>query len=329
MKKSDLASLVFIGLSSCNLVGNNDVLPTLENTVEKVFEKKDFLKEVDLEINNYHVLSYDDERMNALEKFYLNSISLEKQKENPAQNIVTIIAKSDEEDCLDFAGQGYMIDDCGLILTVYHVAKRISKKRIFSFVLDMDGNKYPISKTDFIYPLRDYALIVANTGKNPKTHALNFAEPLEYGFGEDVFFISSHLDYFRRGEDVPFPMQIVHRDGNIISSENILEKVIDGSKDYEINKVLLESSLNFQKNERGFFFVSNTVYPGQSGSPVFNNDFKFMGLVQGTYTKMDRTSWKYGVVEGVGCVSSSVLLLKDMKDFLEKEINEGKIVKSF
>ena len=292
MKLSNITEILTLSLfSSCTFIDRN--IKSLEYTLNSPFSENLF--------EETYLLNNDEERMDALWKFYNASFDKVINDGDFKDNVVIIQTPS-------VSSHGYMIDDCGLILTSGHVARKLSYKYSGNdFVFDNEGNKYFAKRTELNSYYNDYAIIVAETGKPQKTNPLNFFDFYKVKCGSNIGFNMSPVIYNLNNfmndskttsEEIE-PFEFSSENGKFLCVEHALEHIVDCDSEFEKLHLgrILESQIR-----RGFYFVTSTIKAGYSGSPVFNLDSSgnpiFIGLVQGSINKGNKCMENFGFVTG-------------------------------
>ena len=176
-----LKNMVWIELlyfmSSCSAISENKSSELKNNNSKRSLENLISTEATSVDETPSYFLKNDKTRFGALEKFISDSFNPGIFESNVNENLVVILTK-------DSISQGYMIDDCGLVLTVAHAARDIKRKRDFdSRIYDMKGGVYSVKRTEIFDYFHDYAILVADTNKLQKTHSLNFLNTYERNCG--------------------------------------------------------------------------------------------------------------------------------------------------
>ncbi len=283
-----------------------------EDSLEKIVTN-----EAILDVGEEYSLENDKLRLNALYNFVNDSFNEKKYEGNVLENLVVIQSENS-------LSQGYMIDDCGLILTVDHAGRNVSRfDNENSKVFDIYGNVYPVVSTEISDYFKDYALLVADTGKEPKTHSLNFTNIFEVECGDAAEFYSS-IDFENRSDVFPFTEYVknkdnfvngylinkIHENGEIICIQHSSEKLANEFSSLGHYGEMLEDQIR-----RGFSFMSGTVEQGNSGSPIFRNiksdNPEFLGLVQANIKHSEN-----GSIQNFGILNNGAYILSGLISYL-------------
>ncbi|MBT4576777.1 hypothetical protein HOM13_01225 [Candidatus Woesearchaeota archaeon] len=291
MNRLFLAGGLLAGLSCAN--------PGLEildsQLIPPVIESKESSKLEGLMSRDKYSLADDPIRLDALRNFFDDSLDENIFENNVRDNLVLIKASGQ-------IAHGYLIDDSGLVLTVEHMARHVNREGIVNgSIIDYQGNVYPIRRTELISESLDYAVLVAETGKDPKTHPLKFVNTSKSLCGEIVGFFTYSL--------VSPYESVVHEGGTVICSEHALFNLQDDFPKKHKGPSLDDST------KRGFSFISLKINHGDSGTPSFINPLEenpiFFGLATGTYDIDD------GTVNNMGIVTSSSDIIYSLKYYLD------------
>jgi len=296
-RKTGLAGIVLALMPSCVYLPKETKEPEKDLTSE--FVKPPV----------WYSLPKDEVRMEALAEFYFRSLRLSEQNENPNQNLVAVRIK--RGGVVLSSGNGYMLDDCGLVLTSNHVAMGMDFNNwSFGSVVDMDGKEYPAVKTQLRSSLHDYAVLAVQTNKPRKSRPLKFATHSKFAPGEKLMYVSNPIGYLT-GVGPKFPMQIAHGGGTIIDRKKAFEIILENMVEGDIDKFRdeVDKQLKFQV-ARGMFFSTSLVGRGNSGSPVFSSKLEFLGLVQGNYKIKGKT------VPNVSSLTNSTHIIEGIRTFL-------------
>ncbi|MEK6839513.1 MAG: hypothetical protein AABX72_01110 [Nanoarchaeota archaeon] len=317
MQKSTLVNLCFPFLFSC--VPLRQPLPPAA-TIE--------------EINKYatleHSLKDDPVHFAALREFYCQSSTLEHVEDDPWQHLVVLRSFDTytEEICVDskvysitrtipsFA-HGYLMDDCGLVLTSYHHIRDwrdIGREPMH--MIDREGQIYPVSLTDFQLPEPDYALVIADTGKEPSSHPLKFHSSFSH---DSIQFATLHPSSYA-SEQVSLPMKMNAVEGNLVSLEDFLSQVgqlryARCSDQFNLDPLAKESI--DRSEQRHALYLSKFVYMGNSGTPLFAEDFTFLGLIYAYWTPRTPEDGIYRPYCGYGLALPSDPFIRSLEDYLQ------------
>ena len=235
-------------------------------------------------LNRFYSLHYlfdDPQRLDALANFYsatLTSLDVE----DPYRHLVLIEAFDRTPlgiPILAGGGHGYLIDDCGLVLTVNHITRRARSFRIW----DQEGNIYDASLSDFFDFKNDYALLAAETHRPPSPHPLPIAPGFSAGtpLRFSTFFarLPHRTSYRTSGpyDECSFLPSSFFWEGEVLSLDQILEGVsrLDTTMTPERVTELVH---NLEPCLDSSFFFSSTVCHGYSGTPVFDAGNRFLGI---------------------------------------------------
>ncbi|MBT3262553.1 hypothetical protein HN992_02600 [Candidatus Woesearchaeota archaeon] len=298
--------------AACGSALFNSDNPETDKGLEQIVSNEGILN-----VKEEYSLENDDLRLKALYNFVNASFNKDKYEGNVLENLVIIQSKNS-------LSQGYMIDDCGLILTVEHGGRDISRfENENSKVIDIHGNTYPVVSTEISDHFTDYALLVADTGAEPKTHPLNFTNIFEVKCGDAAEFYSS-IDLQSNSGLFPFIEYVKNKDnfvngylvnefhggGEIICVQHSSEYL---TKEFDTNGHYGQT-LEYQIR-RGFSFMSGTVNQGNSGSPIFRNitsdNPEFLGLVQANINRPGS-----GTIQNFGILNNGTYILSGFINYL-------------
>lgn len=285
-----------------------------------------------------HSLKDDEILLAALRDFYCQSSTLETVQEDPLQHLVVLRWFDNFSQHITFPdgttvsgtttvpnyAHGYLMDDCGLILTSYHHMRNwMNSGKPPMSMIDGEGHTYPTISSDFLLPQPDYALALANTGKQPSSHPLKFHSSLP---DSSFRFASFHpSSYFT--EDISLPMKITHVKGNTISLEDFLFQIgrlryARCSNDFDLD-FQVEESVDACE-QRNTLYLSKTVYAGNSGTPLFAEDFTFKGLVCGYWIPRVPEDGVYRTYCGFGLATPVEPFIHSLEDYLQIEPSSEK-----
>ena len=295
MKTIDALMIPLALLSSCVPLKPRSPQPVPEGWYQQVYRLRD-----------------DKERFEALKEFYEQSRSLSAAADDAPFHTVLVKAYVPRKDKIHASlSHGYLLDDCGLILTCYHHVRDTSSSRFVTrTIIDNDGMEYEAYLTDFIDPDADAAILIANTRKLPLTHPLKFADETIFSSNSPAYFAT--FDFFSSPTakcSVPFSNYDgpLHTDGInhgiVLSLEDYLHNVsLNGNVECssEESSPSLRDKLSPLKQR---FYLSSTVQSGDSGSFVFSDDNTFLGMIWG------RSIVNVGDTKGLGIGTKSTAFL--------------------
>ena len=244
--------------------------------------------------NREYSLAEDSLRLDALKRFYEDSVNPEIFEKYSEDNLVLVKTR-------DYMAHGYMIDDSGLVLTVEHMAKSVNQNGNFNgVVITSDGTEYPIRSTELSNEFIDYAILVAETGKESKTHPLNFVD-------SSIPLCELDASFFTYGSLDVNNLRL-HGEGYVLCIEHALPVL--QNLDMEHKGIYLEYLLR-----RGSSFVSKTMHHGDSGAPVFSNlqgdNPLFLGLARATLNEEGKEPLDFGII------TSSSDIIYSLKFYLD------------
>jgi hypothetical protein len=174
---------------------------------------------------HYARLHQDEERMTALLEFYEQSvIGIRRMDLSPQLVVLKTVHGDPKDEDIDFAN-GILLDDCGLILTNAHVARRVlNNKDTVSTAIFMDGSEYSALRTDLADRYRDFGMVVAETGKERRSHPLHFAPLTQHHPGKGLHYVACDMDYFRGITSSP---SVERFQGKILTFEEAFELVME------------------------------------------------------------------------------------------------------
>lgn len=335
-----LSGLVLSLLASCSPLRKQRVFVSPEEQMKYASAEMSSVPEGSPDVL-YHLFD-DPVRTEALRRFCELSKQPGDYKDNPLDYVVVLQAYSPDSDQPFLWAHGYLLDDCGLVLTIYHTWCNAPSDGFFT-VLDKQGREYRAQGTDIFDIASDFAVLAAETNKPPQTHPLRFpsaifpleATPLCFS----TYFTLPWVDLERSKLDCntflrlelssllasfghhimlpPFPpayyslLSPSTLRGNVLSSEQCLSTLVAAGANVDEISSDIEHLL-----QCGRFTFSQTVRSGYSGTPVFGDDGTFWGLVWGFF-KEGHSPGAMLPYEGVGIVSSAYGVL----DKLEQKVS--------
>lgn len=291
------------GLSGCV---NEVVRSDLERAVSDVPASEQVTVVEGPERINRYFLSLDDRRFDGLREFYLDSRNPKVNEENVLENRVLLSVGGNH----GAFGHGYLINDCGLVLTASHVVRDLNQHGLSNGnIITVSGDVYPIRKTELRDDFLDFAIVSAETGMEPKTHPLKFVDTLYSPCGVDASFTA--VD-FNSSEGFVYNTH----SGSILCVEDML-KELDGDSDVTHKGHFMGMFLR-----KGFVFLNVNLDYGYSGSPVFSGldsgEPHFLGLVQGGLGKKNHRYNNYEFLDGFTAVTSSSRILDRVGSYLRE-----------
>jgi hypothetical protein len=251
---------------------------------------------------------FSDKHLEALTSWYTQSQALTAPTNNPLEYIVGLFI--DEH----VVGYGYVLDDCGLVLTSYHIVKKL-KRYHNAVAFHFENNQCLLYQTNLYDEEQDWMVCVADAFYDAQPHPLWFGDDTSFDVGTPVHFYTTFYD-----SDTNLQLWEPHDLGAIVSEEDGVQRVADFGDGY-IQKT--EEELNGFL-DLGYFFISNNILFGYSGSPVFGDDGAFLGLVQQTITKEVPVhplsgGGEYNLrMENFGLVGSSLHILEHVGDYVRE-----------
>jgi len=268
----------------------------------------------------------DKERFEALQRFYERSCSLDVAMDDAPFYTVLVKAYIPSKDKVNASiSHGYLLDDCGLVLTCYHHVRDTSSSRFVTrTIIDVDGMEYGAYVTDFIDPDADAAILIANTRKLPLTHPLKFPDETIFSSHSLAYFIP--FDFFSSPTaKCSFPFSDYQQP---LISNGINQGIVLSLEDY-LHEVSLNGNVECSSAESSpslrdklsplsqRFYLSSMVQFGDSGSLVFGDDHTFLGMVWGYSIYDNETS-------GLGIATKSTAFLRSLEDYLQQnDVCEG------
>ncbi len=293
MKRLLALSGLVAGISGCAIPPTENLESTIDNSLEEVveetlveetaFKKPEKLKP--------YFLGTDQVRLDGLRDFYLASVNGRTSEKSVKDNLVFIsVGEKDEV----FLGHGYLINDCGLILTSNHVVEELNRHgETNGIAFTRDDEIYPIRRTELSDIRCDYAILSAETGLESKVHPLNFEQTFTVPCGNNASFLAK--DYSTGSE------LVYYHEGNVLCVEDIVGSLRGNGveKKDHIGKVL------GWYLRQGGVFLDVDLKNGHSGSPVFtdiDSDLpSFLGLVRGGVIKKG----EHNMIEGLIAITGA------------------------
>ncbi len=256
---------------------------------------------------NPYFLGLDDKRLQGLREFYLDSRNL-KIKEGDISGNRVLLSVGGADGSL---GHGYLINDCGLVLTASHVVRDLNQHGLSNGeITTMDGSVYPIRGTELEDEFLDFAIVSAETGMESKTHPLRFTDTLFSPCGSDASFMA--VDFTAHGE-----LTYDSFSGKVLCVEDMLKEM---EKDNGIRHKGLFLGMLLRK---GFVFLDVDLKYGYSGAPVFgeldSEEPIFLGLVQGGLGERDHRFDSYELIDGFTAITSSSRILDGIGVYLREQ----------
>lgn len=219
------------------------------------------------------VLSENELILQGLRDFYSASMDADVQDLDVWDNVVSLNVEGD----MGGRGHGYMINDCGLILTANHVVRGLENNPFLNgTVTTREGDLFQIRNTEISDSFLDFAIVYAETGNESKANPLNFLDTSFVPCGNDARFIA--MDFSRSEE-----LEYNDLSGNVVCYADILEK-LKGDGWTHTHGLYAEEFIR-----KGSILLDTDLKKGYSGSPVFSNvgigKPEFLGLVRGGLTK--------------------------------------------
>lgn len=300
-----LATLVLSLLPGCTTIHREP--PALPSSAEPAFFDP-----------NFHALCNDQERLAALREFYTLSTLGSPSLDDPSQQVVLVeltypVFRHGNQSMFC---HGYLIDDCGLVLTAYHILLGVSSPDFTTFsITDREGHCYRARRTELSIPDRDYTVLAVETGKPRHSHPLPCTErpSLET---QTLFF--TYFDISPVLSSLKKEMKLTcHTSANIISIDATMGIVLQ----HRFGTILDATSFLQLRNELerfeqcDAFLLSGTVRQGYSGTPVFTSYHSFLGLIRGYAPYQDDKRFP----EGVGFATSATPLFNGIHDYLVEQ----------
>lgn len=306
IKRLLIAGGLLAGLSGCGSNVRESITDDPSLLENKLFTN------VSTEMNSSLLIS-DNIPLQGLRDFYSASIDPNVQDTNIFDNVVIL-------DIVDYngnKGHGYLINDCGLVLTANHVVKNLNKPGLESLVngtmINRNGEVFPIKNIELKDEFLDFAIVYVETGKESKAHPLNFSKIKNSPCGMDASFIA--VDFSIQGDNV-----YKFSNGKVLCVDDILEKVKDDKWTQNHSLSLGELAL------KGSVFLDTNIKYGYSGSPVFSDVGSdrpiFLGLVRCGFLKNEYIGGNPRIpsnefMDGFTAITTSNEILIKIKDYLD------------
>ena len=263
MKRLFVVGGLLAGLSGCMTPEHK-----LEEAVKEVPTLEIVPPATGFEENFGYYLGFDEKRLLGLRDFYLDSRDYNVREGNVLDNLVLLEVGGPNGG----PAHGYLINDCGLVLTNSHVAESLNQYgSVNGKIITRDGEVYPIRRTELDDEFLDFAIVSAETGKEPKTHPLNFIDTTFSPCGFNASFTA--VDFMAPEDRVYNPLS-----GNVWCVFDMIQRMDDinwgGHQGVRMGMLLRKGSV---------FLDIDSKY-GYSGSPVFSDIDSynpiFLGLVR-------------------------------------------------
>ena len=185
-----LAAIVLSLISSCAASGLEEEVRRDDRYTRLRGKAENVHKTTILDPNVYY-LQYDEQLLLALREFYLSSVTRSTAPSDVDEYHVMI--RTDKK-----CGNGYLIDDSGLVLTAFHVVEGVtSEEETIVEVTDGVGRRYFGVRTEVGDRVHDWAVIMIATHKPQRSHPLPFAEDYELLADTAVQFTPYAIDFGR------------------------------------------------------------------------------------------------------------------------------------
>ncbi len=306
MKHGMLAGLAFSLLGGCLVQ-----LPSKQQPIAEPYHS--LLEACVKDDPSFSVLETDEMRLAALKEFYERSVKGDDVEKSPLEQLVVVSVEYQDEEKhkAGFLAHGYLMDDCGLVLTVYHLLQDGFKTPDHTItVIDQHKNVFPATYTELSDSGKDYAVLKADTQKPPHSHPLRFREPPPSTaiFYSRLFLYPADLLFGPRLHDR------VH--GKVVSPSDMLPAVIFDeilTDPFAISSSLFNIPSAYKgihsKNSPYHLFSTATVKRGCSGDFLFEKDYTFAGIIKEFVYSTHRT-------KGLGVALKSTSFFDGVRDYL-------------
>lgn len=251
---------------------------------------------------------WDQEHVTALKRFYFASLQPPASAEDHERPLVLVVTPHSYS-------HGYMIDDSGLVLTVFHAVSDVDHTSLDEIVItDSDGNIYPAHRTQIEDPFHDYAVVIAKTEKPSHTHPLPVGEVTDYEKNAPLTFsvLSPHVyPSFSLATSPSFSLVAspTPLKGELIGVRSVLQEAQEGYRGTLDEQQERESALSFPSlKERGMLALQGAIARGYSGTPVFTEGGYFAGLVQSFFADSTLT---------MGFLANPFFIMEGIRGFLQ------------
>ncbi len=265
-----LAAIVLSLISSCAASGLEEEIRR-DDRYTRLHGKAENVHKTRILDPNVYYLQYDERLLLALREFYLGSVTQSTAPSDADQHHVVVKTNNKY-------GNGYLIDDSGLVLTAFHVVEDAKEDgATLVEVIDRAGRHYFGARTEVGDRVHDWAVVMIVTNKPQRSHLLPFAEDYELLAGTTVQFTPYTIDFGRRGASVDRKeIQGVIRESYSNEGAGIIADRTQENRSDLMTKV--------QKRFREDIGLTARSELGMSGSVVFAcraDTRKFCGVVWG------------------------------------------------